>query len=61
MDYRNCCSEIVKMVYLGYHLLKEVENIIYFIVEKINSRLEVLESIPLGGGNGCWSKQDCLS
>lgn len=36
LEPRDCCSEIVDMVCLGYHLLKEVKNIIDFIVEKIN-------------------------
>lgn len=36
LEPRDCCSEIVDMVCLGYHLLKREENIIDFIIEKIN-------------------------
>ncbi len=36
LESRDCCSEIVEMICLGYHLLKGVQNIIDFIIEKIN-------------------------
>ncbi len=36
LEPRDCCSEIVDMVCLGYNLLKKEECIIDFIIEKIN-------------------------
>lgn len=36
LEPRDCCSEIVDMICLGYPLLKNVENIIDYIIENIN-------------------------
>ncbi len=36
LEPRDCSSEILDMVCLGYHLLDKVDNIIDFIIEKIN-------------------------
>lgn len=36
LEPRDCSSEIMDMVCLGYHLLDKVDNIIDFIIEKIN-------------------------
>ncbi|MHB8062513.1 MAG: TubC N-terminal docking domain-related protein [Ruminiclostridium sp.] len=36
LEPRDCCSEIVDMICLGYPLLKKVENIIDYIIENIN-------------------------
>ena len=36
LEPRDCCSEIVDMICLGYPLLKNVDNIIDYIIENIN-------------------------
>ena len=36
LEPRDCSSEIMDMVCLGYHLVDKVDNIIDFIIEKIN-------------------------
>lgn len=36
LEPRDCCSEIVDMICLGYPLLKHVNNIVDYIIENIN-------------------------
>lgn len=36
LEPRDCSSEVMDMVCLGYHLLDKVDNIIDFIIEKLN-------------------------